>query len=147
MKSESMFIPEMLQIEITETMLMQNPEEIAQGLRDFHDIGIKIVLDDFGTGYSSFGYLKKFPIDAIKIDRSFIHNVLTNKESAGLVKAFIDISRTFNIKLVAEGIESKEQLNYLMDSGCQFGQGYFLCKPLPEEKFQKFLVKNYSIIE
>ncbi|MEJ5169139.1 MAG: EAL domain-containing protein [Arcobacteraceae bacterium] len=115
-------------IEITETYIMKNITDIQDTLHKLREIGFKIIIDDFGTGYSSMHYLQKLPIDIIKIDKSFIDD-LTTSNNQSVIKAIIAISKSFGYKTVAEGIESKEQEDILLNLGVDFGQGYLFCRP------------------
>ena len=123
--------PENIEIEITETVLMTG-SHFSQGiLQSLHGMGIRIVLDDFGTGYSSLAYLKRFPIDAIKIDRSFIRDILTDPSDAAICDAIRAMAESLNIEVIAEGVETKEQLDYLLANGFNIVQGFYLGKPEP----------------
>lgn len=130
-------------LEITEDEVMVNPDLIIEILNKLKAIGIKIYLDDFGTGYSSFGYVNKLPIDIIKIDMSLIKNLNTDSKNILIVKSIIDMSHNLNIKVVSEGIETKEQFNILNELGCDFIQGYLIGKPVALEDFQgNFIIKT-----
>ncbi|MCT8975952.1 bifunctional diguanylate cyclase/phosphodiesterase [Clostridium sp. CX1] len=122
--------PAWLEVEITESALMKYPEETIKILNELKSMGIKIALDDFGTGYSSLAYLKKFPIDKLKIDKSFIRDITQNKENEAIVKTIIDLSKSMGIKVVAEGVETKEQLEILRKLNCDEVQGYLFSKPV-----------------
>lgn len=126
-------------IEITESTLIDNTQHMHDTFEAIKALGVKIYMDDFGTGYSSLSYLKQFPIDFLKIDRSFIWKMLENSEDKNLVKAIIMIARSLKLKLVAEGVETKEHYNYLAELGCDFIQGYYLSRPLPMAKLHSFL--------
>lgn len=128
--------PEWLEFEITESMLVVDDESIPWTLHRFRDLGISIAIDDFGTGYSSLAYLKRFPIDVLKIDRSFINDVVRDHDSTELVKGIITLARSLRLALVAEGIESEVQERFLQTHGCQFGQGYRYGKPMPGPLFE-----------
>lgn len=126
-----------LELEITEGSLMQNPDQAIETLTQLRELGIKIALDDFGTGYSSLGYLSKFPIDKIKIDKTFVKDIPENKEDIAIVKTIIDLCKNIGSLAVAEGVESEEQLKVLSDYGCDEVQGYLLGKPMPLEEIEK----------
>ena len=128
---------ECLQIELTETVLMDKTQETISGLQQLRDLGLDMLLDDFGTGYSSLGYLKHYPINHLKIDRSFIKDVLNSREDACLVEAVLVMAHSLNLKVVAEGIETPEHLDYLKTLGCEFGQGYLFAKPMPAESLDR----------
>ncbi|WP_431030283.1 bifunctional diguanylate cyclase/phosphodiesterase [Lysinibacillus sp. LZ02] len=121
--------PEYLQLEITESMTM-NTKQIIPVLKELKELGVAIAVDDFGTGYSSLAYLKDFPIDCLKIDRSFIGNILENPNDEALVRMILSMAKHLNLKVVAEGIETVEQLDYLLHSDCDKIQGYFISKPI-----------------
>ena len=122
--------PSSLKIEITENLLMDNSEEMKTTLQDIRSLGVAIYMDDFGTGYSSLSYLKHFPIDVLKIDRSFIEGSIDDKTDASLVEAVVLIGHSLSLKLVGEGIETKQHYDYLRSLGCDYGQGYFISKPI-----------------
>ena len=109
-------------------------------------MGVSIALDDFGTGYSSLSYLKRFPIDTLKIDRSFVKDVTTDTDSAAIVDAIIALSRSVDINLVAEGVETVEQYQYLQNKGCREMQGYYISRPLPATKYTRWL-QSYEVPE
>lgn len=126
-------------IEITETETMKNPDENLRRLNAMKEMDFDISIDDFGTGYSSLKYLKLIPCSEIKIDMSFIRDMLIDKNDEELVKIIINISKIMGVKTVAEGIETKEQLEKLKELGCNYGQGYYFAKPMPFEDFKSFL--------
>lgn len=127
--------PSYLKIEITESLLMDNSQEMISSLQDIRDLGVDIHMDDFGTGYSSLSYLKHFPIDVLKIDRSFIEGAISDQTDASLVEAVVLIGHSLKLKLVGEGIETQQHFDYLASLGCDYGQGYFISKPIPVEDF------------
>ncbi len=106
------------------------------------DVGIQVALDDFGTGYSSLSYLQKFDIDYIKIDRRFVHNLGSSPESIALCEAIIVMAHKLNMKVIAEGIETEEQLDLLKQIDCDYGQGYLFSQPIPAEAFKALLIKR-----
>ena len=130
-----------LHFEITEGLLMQNSQTILNGLQKIKDYGCSIYLDDFGTGYSSLSYLKRFPLDVLKIDRSFIIELLENKQDQELVKTILSIAHILQLKVVAEGVEDEAQFEYLKAHGCEFIQGYWISKPLKGDEATEFLQK------
>lgn len=132
------FDPKLLELEITESMLIQNHEECNIILQLFDNIGVKIAIDDFGTGYSSLSYLKKFDVDKIKIDRSFIKDIPENDDGT-IARVIIDLAKNLNMEVIAEGVESEDQLQFLKDNECNQAQGYFYAKPVGEEELMKFL--------
>jgi diguanylate cyclase (GGDEF)-like protein/PAS domain S-box-containing protein len=131
--------PRNLELELTETVLMGDAEAAMQTLRALKAIGVQLAVDDFGVGYSSFSYLRKFPLDALKVDRSFISDISSNPDNAMILSALINIGKSLKHRVVAEGVETEEQLHFLRQEGCSEGQGYFFCRPVIAEKFADFL--------
>ena len=127
--------PNGLELEITESMVMQNPERAVTTLNRLREMGIPVSIDDFGTGYSSLGYLKRFPIDNVKIDRSFIKDLPHDTDDAAITRAVIAMAQSLRIRVIAEGVETREQLQFLRDHDCNECQGYFLSRPLPASNF------------
>ena len=127
--------PADLELEITETSLMQNTDGATVALQELKSLGVKLSLDDFGTGYSSLSYLRRFPIDTLKIDRSFVRDISTDPGDAVLVRAIIDLAHSLGMSTVAEGVETSDQLYFLRSHDCNFAQGYFIGKPLLAEAF------------
>lgn len=128
---ETKMDPTYLEIEITENSVMQNTEDCIRTMNTLRDMGVSLSIDDFGTGYSSFGYLRKFPINYLKIDQSFIRNALSEPSDAEIVKAMIQLGHTFGLKVVAEGVEEQNILALLREQKCDYYQGYFFSKPVP----------------
>lgn len=129
----------LLEIEITENSLMKNEEVVIRTINELKEMGIKIYIDDFGTGYSSFSYLKDYKIDGIKIDRSFIRNISYQSENAGITAAMIQLAQLLNIDVVAEGVETEEELLFLHHQNCSQVQGFLFSMPLPIVDFERFL--------
>ncbi len=125
-----------LELEITESTLMKRAEEVIPTLRRLQEIGVKLAIDDFGTGYSSLSYLKRFPIDKLKIDYSFVRDVTTDPDDATIIKAIIALAKSLRLKVVAEGVEDRQQESFLKESGCHFIQGYYVSKPLDAATFE-----------
>ncbi|MCP4990337.1 MAG: EAL domain-containing protein [Colwellia sp.] len=134
--------PSYIKVEITESLLMDNSQEMITTLQGIRSLGVAIHLDDFGTGYSSLSYLKNFPIDILKIDRSFIEGAIDDKTDASLVEAVVRIGHSLSLKLVGEGIETKQHYDYLRSLGCDYGQGYLMSKPIPFDEFIYFCQQN-----
>ncbi len=128
-----------LEIEITESMLMSDSAHAVIALGELHDMGINVAMDDFGTGYSSLSYLKRFPIDTIKIDRTFVADIATNPDDAEIIRTIISMGHTLNRRVIAEGVETEHQLGILGDYRCDEIQGYVFSPPLPDEKITAFL--------
>ncbi|RKD21836.1 hypothetical protein BEP19_14590 [Ammoniphilus oxalaticus] len=129
-----------LELEITENSLMKNEDFVIQTLVELKKMGIKIYIDDFGTGYSSFFYLKSFPIDGIKIDRSFIRNIYRDNKNAAITSAMIQMARQLLLDVVAEGVETKEELAFLLEGQCDQIQGFLFSRPLPVGEFERYLL-------
>ena len=128
-----------LRLEITENILMENPETAAQILRDLKNRNIRLYLDDFGTGYSSLSYIHTFPFDTLKIDKSFVSKLATGREHIGMVKTIIAVAKNFNMDVIAEGVESKEELSILKELGCYNIQGYYFSAPVTVDEAEKML--------
>ncbi|CAK0765135.1 diguanylate cyclase [Gammaproteobacteria bacterium] len=131
--------PDCLELEITESVIMHDAPATARLLAELKAVGLHIAVDDFGTGYSSLSYLKAFPIDTLKVDRSFVMDITTSSESAHIVTAIIALGHGLGLKVVAEGVEDQQQMDFLRAQGCDFVQGYLVSRPLPETKLQEFL--------
>ena len=144
---ETSLEPRYLELELTETALLEDSRSVADVLKELKDIGVLLALDDFGTGYSSLSHLKRFPIDALKIDKSFVHDLTTAEDDAGIVTAVIGLGRTLHMGVVAEGVETREQLAILQEYGCPQGQGYYFSRPVPAVKFGHLLKHGAQAIE
>ena len=129
----------LLELEITESVLLSDGRETLHVLHALRGIGVRIAMDDFGTGYSSLRYLRSFPFDKIKIDRSFVQDVLTNQESAAIVSAVVGIGRRLGIATTAEGVETEEQMTRMQQEGCDTVQGYLVGKPMPARDAARLL--------
>ena len=134
----------MLELEITESLLMQDLERIAATLEALVALGVTVSMDDFGTGYSSLSYLKRLPIDVLKIDQSFVHDIGSDPDDAAIVQAIIAMAHSLGIKVIAEGVETAEQLAFLRRHRCDGMQGYYFSRPLPPEQFIKLLRHKQS---
>jgi len=143
--NQSGLSPQMLELEITESVLMHYPEIAAQSLGGLREIGIELAIDDFGTGYSSLSYLKRFPIQILKIDRSFVMDVPHDINDTAITRAVIAMGKSLQLKLIAEGVETEEQEQFLIREGCDIGQGYYYSRPLPADEFTKLLKQGGSI--
>ncbi len=141
--------PERIKFEITESILMANPLDAAESLNALKNIGCTVAIDDFGTGYSSLSYLHRFPIDTLKIDKSFVSTMLNNKKSYEIVKSLCILAKSIGISIVAEGIETVDQHRLLCEMGVDYGQGYLYAKPMPESEFKGFLqnFQSFSVVE
>lgn len=134
---------ENLTFEITESLVMNDIDEAIDWMKSIKELGVSFSVDDFGTGYSSLSYLKRLPVDVLKIDRSFIKDVIDNTEDASLVETIISIGKNLNLKLIAEGAEDKKQVDYLAKLQCDSVQGYYFSRPIPADKFAE-LLKNWE---
>jgi diguanylate cyclase (GGDEF)-like protein/PAS domain S-box-containing protein len=139
------FIAQHLEIEITESVAIDNFEDTISKLNQIRETGVKVALDDFGIGYSSLNYLRQFPIDALKIDRTFINDVMLNSQTASIVKSIVSIAHSLTLPVIAEGVETEEQFNFLYDLNCDFLQGYFISPPVPINQIEAILRKNASL--
>ncbi len=134
--------PELLELEITERLILDNTIETADILRQLDRAGIRLSVDDFGTGYSALSYLKSYPFDTLKIDKSFIQDVINESEDASLVRAIINMAHSLGLRVIAEGVEEEAQTHFLKMENCDFSQGYFYSRPLPEQDFIHWLETN-----
>jgi diguanylate cyclase (GGDEF)-like protein/PAS domain S-box-containing protein len=139
--------PHLLELELTETFLVQDSTAMLAVLQDLKHLGLKLALDDFGTGYSSLNHLKRFPIDTLKIDRSFVRSITTNADDASIVCAVISMGKNLHMRVVAEGVETKEQLAFLQDRECPFGQGYYFSQPLAGQACTQLLRRGIAVDE
>ena len=131
--------PEWIALEVTEGQIMTNPDQAIVILREISQMGIELAVDDFGTGYSSLTYLKRLPIDKLKIDQSFVRDLPFDEEDIGISKAIIALSQALYLDVIAEGVETKEQRDFLVENGCSNIQGYFYSKPIPSHEMEIFL--------
>jgi diguanylate cyclase (GGDEF)-like protein/PAS domain S-box-containing protein len=137
--------PELLVLEITETVVMADTEATVDRLRALKRLGVRVAIDDFGTGYSSLNYLRRFPVDVLKIDRAFVRNVDASAEDSALAQAILKLAQTFKLEAVAEGIERTEQLDVLVHMGCRFGQGFLFARPQPMDDIAKLLARRSGV--
>ncbi len=137
--------PHFLEIEITESIAMESAEVVVANLEALRSMSIGISIDDFGTGYSSLSYLKRYPINSLKIDRSFVSDVTTNAADAGIVRAVVEMAHGMKLNVIAEGVETKDQFSYLQQYGCDEMQGYWFSKPLPVEALDTLLAEELRL--
>ena len=137
---ESRLEPEDLELELTESIIMQNAEFTINVLSKLQTMGVKVAIDDFGTGYSSLSYLKHFPVNTLKIDRCFIQDVTSDRHDATISLAIIDLAHSLSLQVIAEGVETMEQVQFLKEHSCDQIQGYFFSPPLPQLEFEKMLI-------
>jgi diguanylate cyclase (GGDEF)-like protein/PAS domain S-box-containing protein len=137
--AESELSPDQLEIEVTETLVMSDAEAAIATMHELKAMGVRMSIDDFGTGYSSLSYLKRFPVDVLKIDRSFVHDLATSGEDAAMVDAIISLARGLQMRVIAEGVETPAQLAYLREQGCDEAQGYLYSRALPVTEVEHIL--------
>lgn len=138
--------PRLLEFELTESVLMKEAETAANALQNLKAFGVQISMDDFGTGYSSLAYLKRFPLDVLKIDRTFIRDVTTDPDDATIAVAMIKLAHSLGLRVVAEGVETREQLNFLVHHGCDEMQGYYFSRPLPLENASQVIMEDRRLL-
>jgi EAL domain-containing protein (putative c-di-GMP-specific phosphodiesterase class I) len=138
--------PGSLELELTEGLIMQQAESSINTLRELKAMDIRISIDDFGTGYSSLSYLKRFPIQVLKIDQSFVRGIPGDGDDVAIAGTIITMAHSLALKVVAEGVETKEQLDFMREHGCDSIQGYYFSKPLPADQFENFLKNGSRLI-
>lgn len=136
---------ELLDVELTESMLVKNPEETILTLNTLKGMGITVSMDDFGTGYSSLSYLTRFPLDTLKVDRSFVTNLPEDRDAAAIARAIVSMAKNLDLRIVAEGIETESQVGFLHALGCHVGQGFLFGRPVPAGEFVKLLTANRPV--
>jgi len=144
--AETGLAPARLELEITERVLIDDFERASAILRELKSLGVRIALDDFGTGFSSLSYLQSFPFDKIKVDRSFVSNLPANAQSASIVRSIIGLGHGFGVPILAEGVETEEQLAFLAQAGCDEAQGYLLGKPGPLQEYADLMKSNRASV-
>jgi EAL domain-containing protein (putative c-di-GMP-specific phosphodiesterase class I) len=137
--AESGLQPSCLALEITESSLLADEADTVKQLQQLKSLDVRLFIDDFGTGYSSLAYLRRFPVDGIKIDKSFIDDIATDRESASLISAIVQIGRTLGLTVVSEGIEFAQQVVELRNAGCIYGQGYYFARPMDAREMEREL--------
>ena len=133
---------ERLCLEITESALMEDPQRAHETLKRLHGLGVRISIDDYGTGYSSLAYIKKLAVDELKIDRSFIHGVAHDEQNLAIVRSTVELGHNLGLSVVAEGVETEQELKLLLQFGCDEAQGYFFAKPMQREQLQDWLIES-----
>jgi EAL domain-containing protein (putative c-di-GMP-specific phosphodiesterase class I) len=139
---EARLTPGLLDLELTESILMEDREEPVRCLQDLKSLGIRLSIDDFGTGYSSLSYLTRFPLTSLKIDRSFLAGVPTHPQNVGVTRAIIAMAQSLRLTVTAEGVETEEALEFLRQHGCDEAQGFLFSRPVPADEFYELLEKN-----
>jgi len=139
--------PDLLELELTESLLMSDAEEAAEMLRELKGLGVRLAIDDFGTGYSSLAYLKRFPLDTLKIDRAFIRDIVTDPDDATLTLTIINLAHSMRLKVVAEGVETQAQVDFLCRNGCDAMQGYYFARPMPASDCLRMIVEDGELAE
>ncbi|MNJ62453.1 Phytochrome-like protein cph2 [compost metagenome] len=129
----------MLEVEITESLLMESQQHACAVLAQLQQLGVATAVDDFGTGYSSLAYLKMLPIDHLKIDRAFIKDLPGDDDDVAITRAIIDLGHALGFRITAEGIETRQQYEFLRNAGCDQGQGYLIGRPMPAQQFDQWL--------
>ena len=143
--AESGLDPAQLELEVTESVIMHDAQHVIATLQAFRDMGVRLSVDDFGTGYSSLSYLKRFPVDRLKIDQSFVRDVITDADDAAIAQAVITLGHTMNLRVIAEGVETPEQLAFLRANQCDEMQGYLFGKPMPAHELGKLLESGRTL--
>lgn len=141
---DTKFPPKFLDLELTETIVMRHPERSIEMLQNLRAIGVQLSLDDFGTGFSSLRHLQEYPVDTLKIDKSFVRDVATNQRDASITKTVISMAHNLGMRVLAEGVETQEQLDFLREHGCEEIQGFFVSHPLPSDQFLQFVAKHVA---
>jgi EAL domain-containing protein (putative c-di-GMP-specific phosphodiesterase class I) len=136
--------PQYLELELTESAVMQDAEKSIETLRQLSDLGVRISVDDFGTGYSSLSYLRRLPLDRLKIDRTFIREVATSRDDAAIVRAIVSLAHHLHLKVIAEGVETPDQLAFLRELGCDQYQGFHHSAPVPNNVFVSMLLEHQA---
>jgi len=137
--------PSTLELEITESVAMEDAEKTSDILSRLKSFGVRLAIDDFGTGYSSLNYLRRLPFDTLKIDRSFILNIGNDSDNCEILKVIVMLARNLALDVVAEGLETAEQVRHLQSLNCEFGQGYIFSKPKDEESIGRFLADQREV--
>ena len=142
--AETKFPAGFLDLELTETIVMTHPERSIETLQNLRALGVQLSLDDFGTGFSSLRQLQEYPLDTLKIDKSFVRDVAANERDASITRNVIAMAHSLGLRVLAEGVETQEQLDFLREHGCEEIQGYLLSHPLPPDQFLQFIAKHVA---
>nr|WP_275575087.1 EAL domain-containing protein [Methylocucumis oryzae] len=138
--------PNYLELELTESTLALQPDKLMQIMNQLRSCGVRFSVDDFGTGYSNLSYLKSFPLDKIKIDQSFVRDIPGDSHDEGLIKSIISLAASLELNCIAEGVETSDQVNFLISLGCEEAQGYFFARPLPSVELTELLTRYKSML-
>jgi EAL domain-containing protein (putative c-di-GMP-specific phosphodiesterase class I) len=138
--------PHLLELELTESLSMADPERSLALMHRLRALGVTLSIDDFGTGYSSFAYLKRLPIDKLKIDKSFVHDMVHSADARAIVQAIVAMAHRMQLRVVAEGVESEAQAMALRDTGCDQAQGYYYARPLDAQEAGRFLAPQPGLL-
>ncbi|HEY7771789.1 MAG TPA: EAL domain-containing protein, partial [Marinagarivorans sp.] len=139
---ENDFPAQSLEVEITESALISDPERSLQIIKRIHDLGVRFAIDDFGTGYSSMAYLKRLPLSTLKIDRTFVSDMLNDEQDEMIIRSTIGLAHSFGLNVVAEGVEDEATMAALAKLDCEIAQGYHIAKPLPADEFKAWYLKQ-----
>ena len=134
--------PRKLKMEVTESLLLDNVDSVVATMTKLKGLGVSFAIDDFGTGYSSLSYLKRLPLDQLKIDQTFVRDMLFDKNDSAIIRTIVALAQSLGLAVIAEGVETEEQLASLAEHGCGAYQGYLFCRPLPIEDFEEKLVQG-----
>ena len=140
--AELSFNPKLLELELTESIIVTNTEAAIATMNALRELGIQISIDDFGTGYSSLGYLQRFSFDTLKIDQCFVRNLTTDSKNTAIITAIIQMAHSLNLKVIAEGVETEIERDFLCQQECDAMQGYFFSRPIPAPDFERLLFSN-----
>ena len=143
--NETKLDPHLLELELTENILMHDIDEVIVQLQQLSDLGVTISIDDFGTGFSSLSYVKRLPVDRLKIDQSFIRDVVSDTSDRAIVAAIVTLAHSLRMEVVAEGVETVEQLEYVRGAGCDAVQGYYCGKPMAATQFEEFIARDRQV--
>ncbi|MDP1682955.1 MAG: EAL domain-containing protein, partial [Burkholderiales bacterium] len=145
--ADTRVLPTAIELEITESLLLENNEETRRTLDLIKVLGATLAIDDFGTGYSSLSYLKRFPLDRVKIDQSFVRDLGTDPDDLAIVRAIVALSRSLKLEVIAEGVETKEQLALLRSEGCDEYQGYLFARPMDADSVSRLLENSVALVK
>src|SRR5512135_918072 len=137
--------PKSVELELTESIIKRDAEETVTTLKRLKAMGVAVSIDDFGTGYSSLSYLRRFPIDTLKIDASFVRDIAKDSDDAAITKTIISMAHNLKLKVVAEGVETPEQRDFLLENGCDVMQGFLFCAPVPADQAAGLLSREHWV--